>query len=204
MKKLLAALLACMTITCAFASCGDDSSKKEEKSSKVTSEKEDEDKDEDKDDDKDEDSKAEKKSDKKSSDESSEDESSEESKDEKKSDKKSGGSSAEAQDVTGTWYSDEIQGSFVFGEDNKFAMQIDVSEMMTIDEKGVVHMNGDDTDYTEYCSYDGETFSFTMNQDSNGNGQDISFEMMTMKRRDGVNKDSAYGEYTLISGYLYD
>ena len=83
-------------------------------------------------------------------------------------------------------------------------MQIDVSDMMTIDEKGVVHMTGDDTDYSEHCSYDGETFSFTMQQDSNENGESIGFEMMTMKRKDGVNKDSAFGEYTLISGYLYD
>ncbi len=160
MKKLLAALLACMTITCAFVSCGDSNeSSKESKKSSSSSEKDD-DKDEDK----------------------------------------------AAGDLTGDWYSEEIGGCFSFHEDGNFSIKIDISDMMTIDEKGVAHMVGEDEDYSDYCTYDGETLVFKVDMTPEGQEptEDTVFEMMTIKRKDGVNKDSAYGEYTLISGYIYD
>ncbi|MBP3250564.1 MAG: hypothetical protein J6M48_09470 [Ruminococcus sp.] len=218
MKKLLAALLACMTITCAFVSCGDSNeSSKESKKSSSSSEKDD-DKDDDEDDDEDEsseeedeDSKEEKKSSKKDKDdessEESEDESSEEEKkSDKKSKKKSDGGSATSEDIAGDWYSEEIGGCFSFHEDGNFSIKIDISDMMTIDEKGVAHMVGEDEDYSDYCTYDGETLVFKVDMTPEGQEptEDTVFEMMTIKRKDGVNKDSAYGEYTLISGYIYD
>ena len=67
-------------------------------------------------------------------------------------------------------------------------------------------MTGEDEDYSEYCSYDGETFSFKLDMTPEGEAptEDTVFEMMTMKRKDGADKESAFGEYTLVSGFIYE
>lgn len=95
-------------------------------------------------------------------------------------------------DIVGEWYSGEIGGSFYFGEDNNFSLRVDVSETMYIDENNIAHIAGSDEDFSDGCNFDGKTYSFEVND----------VDMLTMTREES--SESAFGQYTLQSGILYD
>lgn len=98
------------------------------------------------------------------------------------------------EDIIGEWYSGEIGGSFYFDENNNFSLRIDVTDVMYIDSEGISHIAGSDDDYSDYCNYDGETYTFNIN----------SIDMLTMTRKEKSDSDSVYGKYILKSGILYD
>ncbi|MCM1132581.1 MAG: hypothetical protein NC340_03825 [Ruminococcus flavefaciens] len=95
-------------------------------------------------------------------------------------------------DILGEWYSGEIGGSFYFGEDNNLSLRVDVTDMMYIDENNIAHIAGSDEDFSDSCDFDGRTYSFEVN----------GVDMLTMSREES--SESAFGEYTLQSGILYD
>lgn len=94
--------------------------------------------------------------------------------------------------IVGEWYSGEIGGSFCFDDDNNFSLKVDVTKTMYIDEDNIAHIAGSDEDFSDSCHFDGKTYSFEVN----------GVDMLTMTREDA--SESAFGEYTLQSGILYD
>lgn len=98
--------------------------------------------------------------------------------------------------LIGEWYSDELRGSFVFKDDDMLYLKVDFTNTMYIDESGSVELSSGEPEEAEY-SYDGTHYSFSM-----GKG-DTAINMITMERK-GEPSDSIYGEYTLLSGILYD
>lgn len=96
------------------------------------------------------------------------------------------------EDITGNWYSSEIGGRFCFSDDNMLSLKVDISKTMYMDENNIMHITGSDDDYSDGCNFDGTTYSFELN------GVDI----LTMSRK--ISYVSAYGEYILESGIIYD
>lgn len=94
--------------------------------------------------------------------------------------------------IVGEWYSGEIGGSFCFDDDNNFSLKVDVSKTMYIDENNIAHITGSDDDFSDSCHFDGKTYSFEVN----------GVDMLTMTRENSA--ETAFGEYTLQSGILYD
>ncbi len=94
--------------------------------------------------------------------------------------------------ISGEWYSGEIGGSFYFSDDNKFSLRVDVTKTMYIDENNIAHIAGSDEDFSDDCYFDGKTYSFEVN----------GVDMLTMSREES--SESAFGQYTLQSGILYD
>ena len=101
-------------------------------------------------------------------------------------------SSANNADISGEWYSGEIGGSFCFDDDNKFSLKVDLTDTMYIDENNTAHITGSDEDYSDSCRFDGKTYSFEVN----------GVDMITMTRDES--SESAFGQYTLKSGILYN
>jgi len=97
--------------------------------------------------------------------------------------------------IVGDWYNGQNKLMYSFGDDHKFRLKVDISETMTIDSNGTAHLVNSDTDYSDCCSYDGENYVFNI-------GGDV--EMLNMKRKDGVNTETVFGNYTLLSGYFYE
>lgn len=94
--------------------------------------------------------------------------------------------------ILGEWYSGEIGGSFYFGDDNRFSLRVDMKKTMYIDENNIAHITGSDEDFSDDCDFDGKTYSFELN----------GVNMLTMSREES--SESAFGQYTLESGILYD
>lgn len=94
--------------------------------------------------------------------------------------------------ILGEWYSGEIGGSFYFGDDNRFSLRVDMKKTMYIDENNIAHIAGSDEDFSDDCHFDGKTYSFEVN----------GVDMLTMSREES--SESAFGQYTLQSGILYD
>lgn len=94
--------------------------------------------------------------------------------------------------IIGEWYSGEIGGSFCFDDDNNFSLKVDVTKTMYIDENNIAHIAGSDEDFSDSCHFDGKTYSFEVN----------GVDMLTMTRENSA--ETAFGEYTLQSGILYD
>lgn len=95
-------------------------------------------------------------------------------------------------DLIGEWYSGEIGGSFYFDESDNFSVRVDLTNIMYIDSDGVSHINGSDIDYSQNCSYDGETYTFNID----------GVDMLTMTKKE--KSDSVYGKYVLKSGIFYN
>ncbi|MBR2284195.1 MAG: hypothetical protein IJ874_07235 [Ruminococcus sp.] len=104
-------------------------------------------------------------------------------------------STGNAEKIIGSWYSDDIGSAFCFREDGRLYLQTDISDTMTFDGQGVAHMTGSDMDYSSYCSYDGSTLSFVIED---------TVEMLTISRRGEPDPDSAYGEYDVTGGIMLD
>lgn len=100
-------------------------------------------------------------------------------------------------EILGKWYSESIGGSLEFGENDKMSLLVDLSETMTIDSGGNVHITGMDDVVSGKSTYDGTKFSFTADSE---NG---AIDVLTMERT-GESSDSVFGEYTLKSGILSD
>lgn len=98
----------------------------------------------------------------------------------------------DSENILGEWYSGEIGGSFYFDDDNNFSLRVDVTGTMYIDENNIAHIAGSDDDFSDSCHFDGKNYSFEVN----------GFNMLTMSREES--SDSAFGQYTLKSGILYD
>lgn len=94
--------------------------------------------------------------------------------------------------IVGEWYSGEIGGSFCFSGDNKFSLKVDLKNTMYIDENNTAHITGSDEDYSDSCTFDGRTYSFELN----------GVDMLTMTRDE--TSETAFGQYTLESGILYE
>lgn len=94
--------------------------------------------------------------------------------------------------IIGEWYSGEIGGSFYFSDDNDFSLRVDMKKTMYIDENNIAHIAGSDEDFSDDCHFDGKTYRFEVN----------GVDMLTMSRNES--SESAFGQYTLQSGILYD
>ncbi len=102
-------------------------------------------------------------------------------------------------DITGVWYSDEMECALSFTDSKVLGIMVDISEEMWYDEKGVVHFVGqDDESMADYCKYDGSTLQFLIDVD------DVESDMMTLKRKGDADPNSAYGMYEMVSGMFYD
>ena len=97
-------------------------------------------------------------------------------------------------DLMGCWSNDVTGGNLEFTHDGKFQLNVNVSSILTIDGNGIAHLPEMDADYSQYCSYDGSTFSFNIK----------GTDMLTMQREGEPSPNNAYGQYKLISGILYD
>ncbi len=100
-------------------------------------------------------------------------------------------------EILGEWYNDSISGSLKFSENDKMSLLVDLSDTMTIDKNGDVHMTGADEVFSGNSTYDGKEFSF------NADSENGMIDVLTMERT-GEPSDSVYGEYTLKSGILSD
>lgn len=100
-------------------------------------------------------------------------------------------------EILGEWYSENIGGSLKFNENDKMSLLVDLSQTMTIDSGGDVHMTGMDEIFSGKSTYDGKKFSFCTDSE---NGM---IDVLTMKRT-SESSDSIFGEYTLESGILSD
>ena len=216
MKKMLALLLACMTLTCTFASCGDsdedggkdtkakssDNSGDEEDEDKDSDKDEDSDKEDDKDSDMDEDS--DKDSDKDEDDDKDEDSDKDEDKDDdedeeeetEKPTKKSSKSSDS--DLTGEWLigeiSDGLDGGLVIKDDGNISIRVDASSVMYFDYPNM-YLSGMELG-DDYITYDGDVISVAES------GTDI----LTLTRKSGTSGSSKNydGEYDFTSGVMSD
>lgn len=95
-------------------------------------------------------------------------------------------------DIIGEWYSGEIGGSFCFSEDNILYLKVDMSNTMYMSSDNIMHITDSDEDYSDGCTFDGKNYSFEIN----------GIDMITMSR--DMESESAYGEYTLRSGVMYE
>lgn len=95
-------------------------------------------------------------------------------------------------DILGEWYSGEIGGSFYFGDDNNLSLIVDMTDAMHIDENNIIHLAGMDEDYSDSCNFDGKTYNFSIDE----------AEILTMSRDES--DESAFGEYTLTGGIIYN
>lgn len=100
-------------------------------------------------------------------------------------------------EILGEWYSESIGGSLKFSKNDKMSLLVDLSETMTVDSGGDVHMTGIDEFFSGRSTYDGKNFSFCTDSE---NGM---IDVLTMERT-GESSDSVFGEYTLKSGILSD
>lgn len=187
MKKLLALLLACSTMTVVLAGCGSKKDKSSDKSSSSSVSESSED-----------------------SDSSEESESSSDS----SSDSSSGSSVSTIEagqvdtNLVGDWYSEEMGGNFCFDDDNRMLMSIDYSSIMYFDSNKTLMMSGVECPST----YDGTTLDVSIDSsvlngttaEGESSAEASTMSLMSLERKDAENADSIDGEYTLISGELYD
>ncbi len=216
MKKLIAILMSCMALTCTFTSCGDsddDSSESKKKSGSSSSASEEETDEEETDEEETEDTSEEEssagssgKGSKRSeatTEEETEPETEEETEEEtepeteaatEKTTKKPGGKSSEQGGIVGYWDmpSAATEGmeslGIVLREDGTGAVYEIVTELMYMTDKGI-NIGGFDFG-SEFVDYDGTNFVIDIE----------GTHLLTMKRIDGGDPASYYGEYQITDG----
>lgn len=205
-RKLIAIFAACITLTCALASCGDTDESESEKSSRKknsssdVSDKDDID-DEDSDDDNDDDDDKKEKTTSASDDDSEGDDVTEPDKD----DDSDFGNSDEAigGDITGYWeMPDEGDETIAmeFGKNGNGSVFVDATSIMYFTSDQKLCMEGMEFD----AEFDGKTITVTANPSDFGEPEDTDMDLtiLTLERTGNSDASGLDGEYSLTGGMM--